>query len=918
MLSYLNGVLVDTTQLQNKFLEPTDYQYFIGAQWDGNPEFTGEIGEVRLYSGAISATEVTNIYSSTVANYTNTPIPTEMKIRLTASTYSGSGAWINTGTLGTTHNATVHTGTPSKNTTGNGIIFNRNLAFKFPTIGMMTQYTQSIWFRRTGISGTLLTQQSHWSANIGPYITHNNGRLFYGRFRTAGQDFGGGGIDTDLNTWYHLTIVYNGSQIISYINGNIVDLANTSGRYVETTDSQYFIGANWDGGAEFTGHIGEVRIYNGALSTSEIQGIYNATYSLYHTLATPVQTTATMRILLNASSYSGSGAWTNTGTLGTTHNATIHTGTPVKNTAGNGIIFNGGLVFKFPNIGTLTTYTQSIWLKRTGLSRTIMTQQNNNSGNWTAMINANNGRHFYGQYVRNGGWYNGGWIETDVDTWYNLTIVWTGTQMLSYLNGVLQNITTISVTPLDNGWQYFIGGNWEGGASFIGEIGEVRLYSGVLGAAAVAEIYNTTVTTYPNPPPPATEMKVRYTATNYSGTGDWVNTGTLGTTHNATIHSGTPSKSGNGVVFNGGLVFKFPNIGSLPRYTQSVWFKRTGLSRTIMAQHHNGSGNITAIIDANNGRHYYSRLYYNSSWYGGGWIETDVDTWYNLTIVWTGSQMLSYLNGSIVNIVTVNGAYSEQNGLQYFIGGQWDGGAQFIGEIGEVRLYNGVLDASAVAEIYNTTVATYPNSSPATEMKVRYTATNYSGTGDWVNTGTLGTTHNATIHSGTPSKSGNGVVFNGGLVFKFPNIGSLPRYTQSVWFRRTGNANTIMTQHHNGSGNITAIIQGNGSNGFYGNMYYNSSWYSGNTISANLNTWYNLTITWDGNIMRTYLNGAFQGRITMNGGYSEQNGLQYFIGGQWDGGATFIGHIGEIRLYNGVISDADITSIYTNGSTIYV
>jgi hypothetical protein len=127
-----------------------------------------------------------------------------------------------------------------------------------------------------------------------------------------------------------------------------------------------------------------------------------------------------------------------------------------------------------------------------------------------------------------------------------------------------------------------------------------------------------------------------------------------------------------------------------------------------------------------------------------------------------------------------------------------------------------------------------------------------------------------------------------------------------------------MAHQETGSGNIMAIINGNGSNGFYGQIQYNSSFYNGNTTTFNLNTWYNLTIVWDGNRMKTYMNGVLQGIITMNGVHSEQNGSQYFIGGGWWGGATLNGHIGEIRLYNGVLSDAEITSIYTEGSSIYV
>jgi len=549
-----------------------------------------------------------------------------------------------------------------------------------------------------------------------------------------------------------------------------------------------------------------------------------------------------------------------------------------------------------------------------------MCQQDNGSSNWALLVGAGSSRFFNSTIYYNGGWYTASNIDTELDTWCNLTFTWNGSEMRSYLNGVLQKITLMNGAYSEqNGSQYFIGGIWNSGADFEGEIGEIRIYNGDLDAAAVAEIYNTTVATYPNTTAP-TEMKIRFTASTYSGSGEWANTGTLGTTHNAVINQGTPVKntSGNGVVFNRNLVFRFPNFGSIAKYTQSIWFKRTGMARTIMCQQDNGSSNWALLVGAGSSRFFNSTIYYNGGWYTASNIETDVDVWYNITFTWNGSEMRSYLNGVLQKISLMSGAYSEQNGSQYFIGGIWNSGADFEGEIGEIRIYNGDLDAAAVANIYSTTQSLYPNPTPVTEMKIRFTGTNYSGSGAWTNMGTLGVTHNAVINSGSASKSGNGVVFNGGLVFRFPNIGPLARYTQSLWFKRTGNLNSIMVQQNNGSSNWALFVNGNGSNGVRGVMYYNGGWYDGPLQTVNQNVWYNLTIVWDGSRMITYMNGALQTITTMNGVNSEQNGSQYFIGANWDGGATFVGHIGEIRVYNGVLSSTEITQIYTDGVSTYV
>jgi hypothetical protein len=78
-----------------------------------------------------------------------------------------------------------------------------------------------------------------------------------------------------------------------------------------------------------------------------------------------------------------------------------------------------------------------------------------------------------------------------------------------------------------------------------------------------------------------------------------------------------------------------------------------------------------------------------------------------MTIVWESNQMRTYLDGQLMSITTLNGIYMEQNGGVYYIGANWDGTNTFRGEIGEIRVYNGVLSASEIADLYNSTKGTY-------------------------------------------------------------------------------------------------------------------------------------------------------------------------------------------------------------------
>ncbi len=73
-----------------------------------------------------------------------------------------------------------------------------------------------------------------------------------------------------LNTWTHIASTYNGSVLRLYINGVQVSTANVTGNMAATTNPLR-IGGTTALSQYFTGLIDEVRIYNRALSQSEIQ-----------------------------------------------------------------------------------------------------------------------------------------------------------------------------------------------------------------------------------------------------------------------------------------------------------------------------------------------------------------------------------------------------------------------------------------------------------------------------------------------------------------------------------------------------------------------------------------------------------------------------------------------------------------------
>ena len=75
------------------------------------------------------------------------------------------------------------------------------------------------------------------------------------------------------------------------------------------------------------------------------------------------------------------------------------------------------------------------------------------------------------------------------------------------------------------------------------------------------------------------------------------------------------------------------------------------------------------------------------------------NTWYNLVMVSTGSQILLYINGNLDISVNTNGPAFTANGIG--IGADSQGGTPFAGKIAEARVYNKALTSAEVQQNFN-------------------------------------------------------------------------------------------------------------------------------------------------------------------------------------------------------------------------
>jgi hypothetical protein len=160
---------------------------------------------------------------------------------------------------------------------GNALSFNGTASWvtvaDTAALHLTTGMTVEAWVRPASTSGwrSVLTKERSNGLSYALYGYANSGKPpgVYGN--TGGSDSGASaGSALPLNAWSHLAGTYDGSTLRLYVNGTQVATQALSGSLVSST-APLRIGGNSVWGEYFSGLIDEVRVYNRALSPTEIQ-----------------------------------------------------------------------------------------------------------------------------------------------------------------------------------------------------------------------------------------------------------------------------------------------------------------------------------------------------------------------------------------------------------------------------------------------------------------------------------------------------------------------------------------------------------------------------------------------------------------------------------------------------------------------
>lgn len=408
------------------------------------------------------------------------------------------------------HSATLQN-SPTFTLSGNGY-FNFSSASShyatFGDLGTLSNFSCEVWTKQN----TLPSPASVVPAFItntyvsGNFVNYSIGYLnpaqdgkIYGGFFNSGWLYQTNGFTPTTDRWYHYAVTYDGSKIIFYVDGNYYSSGATTTAAVSSGSGGRLM-RRWDATDYIDGFLANAKVYNRALTASEIQQNYYA-----HGMASGFITNG-IALYYDASnifSYLGSGTlWKDMSTNAV--NVQLLSGATYS-PANKGVMTFDGTNDYASGSTTFTGLDQTsksmvAWIKPTLLGNYSILDKDFDSG--------------VGGY---GGW--GFWMNSSGKLWFwntaNQDLIDDGVQSIAagswafvattydssaksakfYINTTLNSTkTNASISENSSGSVALNIGAHRNGTNFYfqGSIGLVAAYNRILSQAEITQIYNNT------------------------------------------------------------------------------------------------------------------------------------------------------------------------------------------------------------------------------------------------------------------------------------------------------------------------------------------------------------------------------------------------------------------------------------------
>lgn len=519
----------------------------------------------------------------------------------------------------------------------------------------------------------------------------------------------------ETDTWYMLSMVYDGSTMTTYVNGEEVGEAVVTGSIL-TGGNNVGIGG---GVRPFGGTVDELRLYNRALSETEVQSLYNSSSS------TLVGRTPTEQYNDGLVAH-----WTFDGkhTTATTvsdivggNDGTISGATASPGVVGQAVAFDGVndyiAVPDSPELRLGGAYTIAAWVNAKGGYSTgsIVSKRDFVAGSYRFRLDSDRIRwhgHYggttrtfdYGVNLQDGSWhYIVVTAEDEVDR-VRITI---------YLDGVVGNSGTVPGLITGNTSPVDIGSLSGSQQQYRGLIDDVRIYNRAL---LPEEIHGLYTSTKPSSMTSSTDSLVTNGLVGHWTFDDETVSGTTvtdvsGNGKDGTIN-GTPGaivsgKIGEAIEFdgtNGDVNLKNP-LSSPDGWTYAFWFYPTAVPATdtagLVGQGNNPRVTFQISRSVGTGATYQS----NGNWAGG--LNTPaltLNNWYHISAVWNDAS-----SGTPTHQVYINGELAASRSYPAAINppaathlvNRRDSNTTLSGKIDDVRIYSRALTESEIGQLYS-------------------------------------------------------------------------------------------------------------------------------------------------------------------------------------------------------------------------
>tara|TARA_A100001201_G_scaffold7269_3_gene11694 strand:- start:37369 stop:41496 length:4128 start_codon:yes stop_codon:yes gene_type:complete len=906
---YVDGVLVKSSS-SGQSAGTQSYNTFIASLGDGSSATMGDtdIAQFRIYSTALTEAQINTNYDATKDLYQGL---TSLELHLDANGYS-SGNWSDTS--GNNRHATLTGATYTDDNNSDYFDFNGSGNYaetSFSQNWASIPFSVEMWFNTDSRNNEYLWGLNDTAGNGVGASVRGSGNSYHLQFLGSGLIVSAGVVET--NRWYHLVFTSDGTTKKAYLDGELKGTGTTTINSAANGKAFIFGRYGTHNGGYFNGKIAQVRIYNGAMATSQVKTNYDATKDLY-------QGITGLQLSLDANGYT-SGSWSNT--ANSSYNATVSGATYTNDGNSDYFDFNGSndyaevTAYAGTDIGS-GGFTFEAWALCEASSSvdTIVSNIGSDLHGYQLLANNTNVK----LYIYAGSDPPIANVQASssivIGTWnhYSFTVSSTssGAAVKLYINGSEAATGSLSGAYSGANTNFNIGKYPYAPTNrfFGGKIAQVRTYSGAMTAAQVKTNYDATKALYQNP-----TLKLHFDASDIDTT---ANTWTDKVSSLVLTKSGNSSydaELGDFLQFEGG---DYGNNSSVTQvkdsngdYTVEFFFNFDTVSGNNGILGITQTSTLRGLVVLYNASYFevynYANGTHSASQYNTPTLSTlgiTTSRWYHITIrIDNSTDIKIYVDGLLKATSTGNAGgtpWLSTSGLR--IGSIQTLGYPVNGKVGNLKIYQGLLSDEQVAQNYLATKSQFPNGHSAT----------INGSPTWGTYNLGGVTYNYFNLDG--SSQYMTIPQNTILDFKSPT-------TMQLWIYKDNTTREwIIDKANGGSGSYGWQLLVTNASVFRFQVHNtsNGTAEADTSTTVSIETWYHIVVTGDGNnVYKIYLNGSLEGTGTLSGTLSvNTNGVtigKYSLAG----GYEYDGRIGMVKFHNRTFSATEVATAYNNTKGTY-